>query len=245
VATGPVPAAGARAGGRAVAGRGAARSLAVALGAAVLRLAGRPERATGPAAARRTGWAALVAGALLPVSPVLAAAPLAWALAGPMLAARRAAARHEAAVVDQLPDIVDLLALTAAAGLSVPAALVAIGDRPGGPLGAACARAAAVVRRGGTTAGALAEVAAAGPAVRPLVDALAQHVRYGTPLVPALDRVGIEARARRRRRAEEAARRLPVALLFPLVLTTFPAFVLLTVVPLLAGSFGSLSLTPV
>src|SRR5690606_37881815 len=212
---------------------------------AVLRLAGRPERATGPAAARRTGWAALVAGALLPVSPVPAAAPLAWALAGPMLAARRAAARHEAAVVDQLPDIVDLLALTAAAGLPVPAALVAIGDRPGGPLGAACARAAAVVRRGGTTAGALAEVAAAGPAVRPLVDALAQHVRYGTPLVPALDRVGIEARARRRRRAEEAARRLPVALLFPLVLTTFPAFVLLTVVPLLAGSFGSLSLTPV
>jgi tight adherence protein C len=245
VATGPVPAASARAGGRAVAGRGAARSPAVALGAAVLRLAGRPERATGPAAARRTGWAALVAGALLPVSPVLAAAPLAWALAGPMLAARRAAARHEAAVVDQLPDIVDLLALTAAAGLPVPAALVAIGDRPGGPLGAACARAAAVVRRGGTTAGALAEVAAAGPAVRPLVDALAQHVRYGTPLVPALDRVGIEARARRRRRAEEAARRLPVALLFPLVLTTFPAFVLLTVVPLLAGSFGSLSLTPV
>ncbi|MFO7281889.1 MAG: hypothetical protein C0P77_015920, partial [Thermoanaerobacterales bacterium] len=66
VATGPVPAASARAGGRAVAGRGAARSPAVALGAAVLRLAGRPERATGPAAARRTGWAALVAGGLLP-----------------------------------------------------------------------------------------------------------------------------------------------------------------------------------
>jgi hypothetical protein len=30
-------------------------------------------------------------------------------------------------------------------------------------------------------------------------------------------------------------------LLFPLVLTTLPAFALLTVVPLLAGSFGSLS----
>src|SRR5690606_15975536 len=78
-------------------------------GAAALRIAGRPDRAPAPAAARGTGWAALVAGALLPVSPVLAAAPLAWALAGPMLAARRAAARHEAAVVDQLPDIVDLL----------------------------------------------------------------------------------------------------------------------------------------
>src|SRR5690606_39630709 len=177
-------------GARAGAGLGAARPPPVPLGAPAPRLAGRPGRPTAPAAARRTGWAALVAGALLPVSPVLAAAPRAWALAGPMLAARRAAARHEAAVVDQLPDIVDLLALTAAAGLPVPAALVAIGDRPGGPLGAACARAAAAVRRGGTTAGALAEVAAAGPAVRPLVDALAQHVRYGTPPRPAPDRAG-------------------------------------------------------
>jgi pilus assembly protein TadC len=83
-----------------------------------------------------------------------------------------------------------------------------------------------------------------GPAARPLLDALLQHDRYGTPLLPALERVAIEARARRRRRAEEAARRLPVVLLFPLVLTTLPAFVLLTVVPLLAGSLGSLSLSP-
>jgi Flp pilus assembly protein TadB len=239
---GPAPAAVPRSGTR----RGTAgRSPAAALGGAVLRLAGRRDQAADDPARRRTGRAALAAGALLPLAPALAAVPLVLVLAGPPLAARRDAVRREAAVVDQLPDIVDLLALTATAGLPVPAALATIGDRPGGPLGAACARAGAVVRRGGTTADALAELAAAGPAVRPLVDALAQHVRYGTPLVPALDRVGIEARARRRRRAEEAARRLPVALLFPLVLTTFPAFVLLTVVPLLAGSFGSLSLTPV
>ncbi|MFP3901955.1 MAG: hypothetical protein ACLFXM_13965, partial [Acidimicrobiia bacterium] len=83
---------------------------------------------------------------------------------------------------------------------------------------------------------------AGGPALRPLVDALAQHDRYGGALRPALERVGIEARLRRRRAADEAARRLPVTLLFPLVLTTLPAFALLTVVPLLAGSLGSMSL---
>jgi Flp pilus assembly protein TadB len=193
---------------------------------------------------RRTGWAALVGGGLLVVAPALAAAPVAWAVAVPVLAARRDRARHEAALHDQLPDVVDLLALTAAAGLPVSAALVAIDDRPGGPLGAALARASAHVRHGGSTADALATLGTVGPAARPLVDALVQHDRYGTPLLPALERVAIEARSRRRRRAEEAARRLPVTLLFPLVLTTFPAFVLLTVVPLLAGSLGSLSLSP-
>jgi tight adherence protein C len=196
------------------------------------------------AADRRIGWAALASGLLLLVAPALAAAPVTWAVAAPVLAARRGHARHDAALADQLPDVVDLLALTATAGLPVAAALVAVGRRPGGPLGVGLGRAGAHVRHGGSTAEALAQLAATGAAVRPLVDALVQHDRYGTPLLPALERVGIEARAHRRRRSEEAARRLPVTLLFPLVLTTFPAFVLLTVVPLLAGSLGSLSLTP-
>jgi tight adherence protein C len=62
-----------------------------------------------------------------------------------------------------------------------------------------------------------------------LVGALADHDRYGTPLAPALERVAIEGRLRRRRQAEEAARRLPMTLLVPLVLTTLPAFALHTV----------------
>ena len=175
------------------------------------------------------------------MAPTLAPVPLACALALPALSARADRRRHETALVDQLPDVVDLLALTTAAGLPVSGAITAIADRPGGPLGRALLRASAHIRHGGTLAGALALVAATGPPVRPLADALAHHDRYGSPLVPALERVGIEARARRRRHAEEAARRLPVTLLFPLVLTTFPAFVVLTVVPLLAGSLGSLS----
>jgi tight adherence protein C len=221
-------------------------SPAGALGARIRRLVDPGNQAADhdrASADRRIGWAALASAGPLVVAPALAAAPILWAVAAPVLAERRERTRREVQVVDQLPDVVDLLALTAAAGLPVAAALGAIGDRPGGPVGVALARAAAHVHHGGTTAEALAFVARLGPAARPLVDALAEHDRYGTPLVPALARVGIEARARRRRRAEEAARRLPVTLLFPLVLTTFPAFVLLTIVPLLAGSLGSLSLT--
>jgi len=58
---------------------------------------------------------------------------------------------------------------------------------------------------------------------------LAGAERYGTPLLPALDRLALDARLDRRRRAEEAARRVPVKLLFPLVLCVLPAFGLLTV----------------
>jgi hypothetical protein len=223
--------AGARAGGAAP---------VTALGAWLRRRTGRPPD---PDADRRVGRATLAAAALAPWAPPLAMVPLAWSVLAPTLIARRAQRTLEAAVTDQVPDVVDLLALTTAAGLPIAAALGAIGRRPGGPLGTALERAAAHVERGGTTGAALGlMVNDAGAAARPLVDALAAHDRYGTPLAPALERVAIESRMRRRRQAEEAARRLPVTLLFPLVLTTLPAFVLLTVVPLLAGSFGSLSL---
>jgi tight adherence protein C len=219
--------------------RVALRLPVVALGGWLRRGARRPPDLD---ADRRVGWATLAAVALVPLAPPLAALPLAWAGLSPSLAARRTRRAREAAVTDQLPDVVDLLALTTAAGLPIAAALCAIGRRPGGPMGAALDHAAALIERGGTTADALDLILErVGPSTRSLVDTLAAHDRYGTPLAPALERVGIESRLRRRRQAEEAARRLPVTLLFPLVLTTLPAFALLTVVPLLAGSFGSLS----
>jgi tight adherence protein C len=78
--------------------------------------------------------------------------------------------------------------------------------------------------------------------VRPLARALATAVEEGVPFETTLRRVAAEVRARRRREAEEAARRVPVRMLFPLVACTLPAFVLLTVVPLLVT--GLRDLTP-
>ena len=85
--------------------------------------------------------------------------------------------------------------------------------------------------------------ATAGPSARGIVDALSSGERYGHPLGPALERLGDDARATRRRLAEAEARRLPVRLSFPLVCCTLPSFVLLTIAPLLAGAFSSLSLS--
>ncbi|MCB1006710.1 MAG: type II secretion system F family protein, partial [Acidimicrobiales bacterium] len=81
-----------------------------------------------------------------------------------------------------------------------------------------------------------------GERVRPLTTVLVSSERYGVALLPALERLAVETRLERRRAAEATARRVPVKLLFPLVLCTLPAFALLTVVPLLAGSLRSLRL---
>jgi pilus assembly protein TadC len=79
-----------------------------------------------------------------------------------------------------------------------------------------------------------------GQIAQPLADALALADRYGTPLPPVIDRLADEARAQRRRNSEAAARQLPVRLAFPLVGCTLPSFVLLTIVPLMAGALSSL-----
>ena len=69
---------------------------------------------------------------------------------------------------------------------------------------------------------------------------LGDHLRYGVPLLPGLERTGLELRLDRRRAAELDARRVPVRLLAPLVTCVLPAFALLTVVPLLAASLEAL-----
>ena len=63
----------------------------------------------------------------------------------------------------------------------------------------------------------------------------------GTPITDAVRELAIGHRRLRRRRAEEQARRAPVRMLFPLVLLVLPAFLLLTVIPLLVATLGSLS----
>jgi tight adherence protein C len=125
----------------------------------------------------------------------------------------------------------------------VPLAVAAVARRAPGPLGAELARAREETALGRRLADALDDVPdRAGEAVRPLVAALIASERYGAPLRAGLERLAGEVRADRRRRAEEAARKVPVKLLFPLVACTLPAFALLTVAPLVASAVRSLRL---
>jgi Flp pilus assembly protein TadB len=146
-------------------------------------------------------------------------------------------------VADSLPEVVDLVLLGVAAGLSVPAALHRTVELLPVPyrdvLGDAIGRA----ERGEPFAVALDRAAVVlGPAAQPLVTALATAGRDGGPVTPALQRVADDARHRRRVTAQARARRLPVTMLLPLVVCVLPAFVLVSIVPLVAASVRDLRL---
>ncbi len=149
-------------------------------------------------------------------------------------------ARHRA--VDRAtPDLVNLFVLAASVGHPVHRSLELVAPRA--PLAvrpiltAACRR----VARGAPLAPVLGDVGRElGPLGTTLTNALVVGLVTGAPLTPALAGVAEVARDHRRRQAEEAAKRLPVTLLLPLVCCVLPAFTLLAVVPLVAGSFASL-----
>jgi Flp pilus assembly protein TadB len=144
------------------------------------------------------------------------------------------------AAVATFPDAVDLLAVAADAGLPPVVAVGAVALRAPPPWDDALIAVAGRVERGSLFAAALAELPArCGDPGRRLASVL-RAAAEGAELAVALDRLASDARDLRRRRAEHAARRVPVRLLAPLVLCALPAFVLLALVPLVAGAFEAL-----
>ena len=65
---------------------------------------------------------------------------------------------------------------------------------------------------------------------------LGRALRDGLPVADVAARLGAEGRARRRRDVDEAVRRLPAVIAFPVVLCVLPSFLLLGVVPLLVAA---------
>ena len=155
-------------------------------------------------------------------------------------ARRRRRAREE--IDAALPDVIDLLVVAIGAGLTPTLAVRHLATLAPSPFAAAFAEVERRVDRGQRVADALdALVERLGDPARPLVAAVGGAERYGAPLAPTLEVLGHEARRERRRQAEERARTLPVKLCFPLVGCILPAFVLLTIAPLIAGAFRSLT----
>lgn len=160
---------------------------------------------------------------------------------------RDGSSRHrDDSVTRCLPEVVDLIALATTAGHPLVDAVAV--TRPVLPAELLPGLDHTITRIGSgdlldQAVGSLAD--SWGPNAAPLVHVLTDHLRYGTPLVPGLERLGTESRSQRRRAAEVRSRRLPVLLLFPLVVCVLPAFGLLTIAPLLAGTLGSLETSPV
>jgi tight adherence protein C len=152
--------------------------------------------------------------------------------------ARRLAARSEGA-----PAVLDLLGAALLAGLNPHKAVIRVAERAPEALREDLSLAAAVLRLGGTPASALRAAADRSglDELRAAAAALEAAERWGAPPAEALAARAEALRSRARLNAEAEAGRAAVRIAFPLVLCFLPAFVLLTVVPTIAGALQTLT----
>jgi tight adherence protein C len=158
-----------------------------------------------------------------------------------VLVARRAG-RRQRQMRARVPDLAELLIATTAAGLSPPLAFRRAAEVVDGPLGEELRVAVRGLELGAQWRSVLDELAVrtGDPSIRRLVRAMGRSQRLGTSLVSTLHNVAEDLRQERQARAEELARRAPVKMLFPLVFLILPAFLLLTVGPVLLATLRSL-----
>jgi tight adherence protein C len=244
-----------------VAGARTRRGLARAGGLAALVRLGR---GLGPRAPRDLGARVAAAGLAVPAGDVMAvkagAALAAFAAALPLSAAapgrlgplapaaagaaaflapdvwlRRRTRRRASVIEAELPDVLDLLRVAAAAGLSPERALAELGRRHPGVLAGELRRAAAARALGAPANDVLADLERRCPAtgILALTAALRRAARHGAPLGPALAAQAAEARSLRAQRATEAAARAAPKIQLVVALLLVPAVLLLVAAALL------------
>ena len=189
-----------------------------------------PRRWLWSALAGLGAWAFVSGAAGLAVGVV--AAGVVWVVLGraetPAQRARRVRVRAE------LPHVVGLLAAAVRGGLPPADALALVCVALPGPAADSLATLPPRIALGVDPAEAW-RVLETDPALAPLGRTLARSARTGEPIADALDRLGAELAARARADAEDAARRVGVRAAVPLGLCLLPAFLLIGIVPVVAG----------
>lgn len=193
----------------------------------------------------RYGWgAASVLVAVLVPGPKVLTVPVAVLLAMRLgrIVAIRADVRHRRAMDAEIPQLLDLLAAGSAAGLSAVAGLQRSVSVLRGPLGAELTASLDAVDMGARWREELAAVAhrLGLPDLRRAVAVLTRTDTLGASLTRATRDLAADVRSSRRAAVAERARAAPVKMLFPLVFLVLPAFLLLTVVPVLLTTVQSI-----
>jgi tight adherence protein C len=176
-------------------------------------------------------------------SGLLVLSPIAGVLVVRRAADRRAASKLRAERAVAAPAVIDLLGACLLAGLNPYRSLVRVAERSPAALRVELARAAAELDLGRTPAAALRAVGerTSLDELRAAAAALEAAERWGAPPAEALAARAEALRSRARLRAEAEAGRAAVRLAFPLVFCFLPAFVLLVVVPTMAGALRVLA----
>ena len=153
---------------------------------------------------------------------------LAGALVGtlvPRIWLDRAVKARRRRILRALPSALDMLALSARAGMTFDGAISQVVQRWDSPLSDEFRRILAEFRMGRDRRDALRAMAErTGVAdVKRFANAVVQADSLGVPISKVLLDQSVEMRTRRRQRAEESARTAPVKMLFPMVGLIFPA----------------------
>jgi tight adherence protein C len=148
------------------------------------------------------------------------------------------------AMMLQLPDALDLLTISVEAGLGFDAALAKVVEKMEGPLVDEFRQALAEVRMGRARRDALRDVAnrADSQPVSNFIGAIVQAEQLGVPIAKVLQIQSTQLRIERRQRAEEAAAKAPVKMLFPMVGCIFPTIFIVILGPAIVTVMGGVGI---
>jgi len=132
-----------------------------------------------------------------------------------------------------LPDIMDTLVVTVEAGLGLEAALAQVVRNGRGPMAGEFARVLHEMQIGRPRVDALREMGARTSVaeLKTFASAVVQASTLGIPLANVLRQQAAEMRVRRRQRAEELAQKVPVKILFPMIICLLPALFVVVLGP--------------
>jgi tight adherence protein C len=144
----------------------------------------------------------------------------------------------------QLPDALDLLTISVEAGLGFDAALAKVVEKMDGPLVVEFRQALAEIRMGRTRREALRDIVARADAqpVSNFIGAIVQAEQLGVPIAKVLQIQSQQLRVERRQRAEEAAAKAPVKMLFPMVGCIFPTIFIVILGPAIVTVMGGVGI---
>lgn len=153
----------------------------------------------------------------------------------PDVLVRSRARERQATIRRELPDALDQLTITVEAGLGFEAALARTARANKGPLATELLRTVQDVQLGSSRDGALQALATRLDVaeVRRVVNSLRHADRYGVPVAQVLRIESDDMRERRRQAAEEAAMKMPVKILFPLMFCILPSLFIVILGPVL------------
>jgi tight adherence protein C len=143
-----------------------------------------------------------------------------------------------------LPDAMDLLTISVESGLAFDAALAQVARNTEGPLAQEFFRVLQEMQIGTGRVNAMRALSERTdvPELRSFVGAMIQADAFGIPVASVLRVQAREMRVKRSQRAEEAAQKVPIKILFPLIFCILPCLFIVVLGPgvvLIMNSFNS------